>query len=113
MSAFTELQRALERFYESREWRQFQTPKDVAASLAVEASEVQELFLWLDVAEQARVLDERREDLKHELADVIINCLNLAHLGRIDLDAAVREKLRSLSEKYPADAVRGKVMPHR
>ncbi len=113
MAGFAKLQDELERFYTNREWRQFQTPKDVAASLAVEASEVQELFLWLDVEGQQRVLDERREELKRELADVIINCLNLARLGDIDLDVAVREKLTLLAEKYPTDTVRGTVVPHR
>jgi len=113
MSGFARLQEEFEHFYASREWRQFQTPKDVAASLAVEASEVQELFLWLDIAGQQRVLDDCQEDLKRELADVMINCLNLARLGKIDLETAVSEKLVLLAEKYPADVVRGKVVPHR
>jgi dCTP diphosphatase len=112
MSEIAALQEALEHFYASREWRQFQTPKDVAASLAVEASEVQEFFLWLEMDGQQRVLDDRRDELKSELADVIINCLNLAHLGQIDLGAAVREKLALLAEKYPANTVRGRVVPH-
>jgi dCTP diphosphatase len=113
MSGLGKLQQELEGFYESRNWRQFQTPKDLAASLAIEAAEIQELFLWQDSVAQQRTLDDRRRELAHELADVLINCLNLAHLGAIDLDRAVREKLALLDEKYPPAAVCGKVMPHR
>jgi dCTP diphosphatase len=110
--SFLELQRLLETFYGERDWRQFQTPKDVAASLAVEAAELQELFLWLDREEQERVLTERRSELAGELADVLINCLNLARLGEIDLEATVRAKISALGAKYPAREVLGKVVPH-
>jgi NTP pyrophosphatase (non-canonical NTP hydrolase) len=112
MSAFAELQGLLGSFYDVRDWRRFQTPKDVAASLAIEAAELQEVFLWLDRASQDRALAERRHDVTAELADIIINCLNLAYLGDIDLEEAVRAKLVSLSEKYPAEEVRGRIVPH-
>jgi NTP pyrophosphatase (non-canonical NTP hydrolase) len=106
------LQQQLCAFYDERDWRRFQTPKDLAASLAIEAAELQELFLWLDRDGQEDVLRERGVEVARELADVLINCLNLAWLAGIDLDAAVREKLAALAEKYPAEAVRGRVVVH-
>lgn len=109
---FRELQQLLDAFYDERDWRRFQTPKDVAAALAVEAGEVQELFLWLNDAGQDRVLRERKAALASELADVLINCLNLARLGDVDLDGAVRMKVAELAKKYPAADVAGKVIPH-
>ena len=112
MAGFDELQRLLVSFYDERDWRQFQTPKDVAASLAIEAGEVKELFLWLGPSEQQRVLDGRKAELEDELADVVINSLNLAFLAGIDLDAAVRSKLTDLADRHPADEVRGEVIPH-
>jgi NTP pyrophosphatase (non-canonical NTP hydrolase) len=112
MAGLAELQEALAAFYDERDWRQFQTPKDVAAALSVEAGELQELFLWLSHAEQQRVLKERHTELRQELADVMINCLNLARLGGVDLETAVREKLMLLERRYPAAKVRGRVIPH-
>jgi dCTP diphosphatase len=112
MDGIGELQCLMAAFYDERDWRQFQTPKDVAASLAIEAAEVQELFLWLGPPEQQRALEERKAELEGELADVVINCLNLAFLADIDLDAAVKNKVAQLAEKYPAGDVRAKVIPH-
>jgi len=113
MPGFAELQELLGGFYDTRDWRRFQTPKDVAASLSIEAAELQELFLWLEPDAQDRVLSERKCEVGDELADIVINCLNLAHLGGIDLEQAVRSKLARLSEKYPAEEVHGRIVPHR
>ena len=33
-------------FRDERDWAQFHTPKNLAAALAVEAAELQELMLW-------------------------------------------------------------------
>jgi dCTP diphosphatase len=113
VSRLSELNALLSDFYAARDWRRFQTPKDVAASLAIEAAELQQLFLWLKPHEQRQRLVERRTDVEHELADVLINCLNLAHLAEIDLDSAFRRKLALLDAKYPVEEVHGRVVQDR
>jgi NTP pyrophosphatase (non-canonical NTP hydrolase) len=110
--AMSELTQLLDVFYEERDWRQFQTPKDVAASLAVEAAELQQLFLWLDDAGQLATLGERQAEVADELADILINCLNMARLGGLDLEVAVRNKVAALELKHPVERVRGKVIAH-
>lgn len=54
-----ELQAALRWFAEERDWGQFHSPKNLAASLSIEAAEVLEHFQWLTEA-QSRQLDEPR-----------------------------------------------------
>jgi len=105
-----DLQLRLRAFYDARDWTRFQTLKDVAASTAIEAGELQELFLWRQVGESEAVLRERRADVEAELADVMINCLNFARLSGIDLIQAVERKLDALDERYPVDDVRGRVV---
>ncbi len=63
-----------------------QTPRNLAASLAVEAAEVLEHFQW---GEQAST-----PELAGELADVALYLLQLASLSGIDLEQAILEKLR-------------------
>ena len=63
-----------------------QTPRNLAASLSIEAAEVLEHFQW---GEQAAT-----PELASELADVALYLLQLASLSGIDLEQAILDKLR-------------------
>ena len=63
-----------------------QTPRNLAASLSIEAAEVLEHFQWSD-----ETLD--RKALAGELADVALYLLQLASVTDIDLERAILEKL--------------------
>ena len=102
------LQERLDRFYRERDWRRFQSLKDIAASTAVETAELQELFLWRD--DEQAVLLERRADVAGEAADILINLLNFAQLARLDLLDACGRKLDELEERYPVRDVRSRVV---
>lgn len=103
-----ELQAALRRFAEERDWGQFHSPKNLAVSLSIEAAEVLEHFQWL-TEEQSRTLDDtQRQAVAHEIADVLLYLLQLADRLDIDPIRAGREKLALNAERYPADKARGK-----
>ena len=104
------LQRRLAAFYDDRDWTQFHTLKDVAASAAIEAAELQEIFLWRSGSDSDTVAESRRDDVESELADVLINCLNFARLAAIDPVVAVGRKLDELERRYPVAEVRGRVI---
>lgn len=106
------VQERLATFYRERDWEQFQTLKDLAAGIAIEASELQQLFLWRDGRESDSVLAERPDEVSAELADVLIHCLNFARLAEIDVAAAITQKLAANALKYPAATVRGRVIAH-
>jgi NTP pyrophosphatase (non-canonical NTP hydrolase) len=85
------LEVAMETFVESKGWYKPdsahpQTPKNLAISLVLEASEVLEHFQW---AEQT----PDKAELAGELADVLLYLLQLARLHDIDLGQAVMDKL--------------------
>ena len=65
-----------------------QTPKNLAASLAVECGEILELFQW-----QEEAVSEK--ELASELADVTLYLLQLASVSGIDLEQAVLDKLQT------------------
>ena len=46
MSLHSDLLEKIIAFRDERDWQQFHNPKDLAAGLAIEAAELQELFLW-------------------------------------------------------------------
>ena len=63
-----------------------QTPRNLAASLAIEAAEVLEQYQWDGAADPAA--------LAGELADVALYLLQLASVTGIDLERAILEKLK-------------------
>ncbi len=63
-----------------------QTPKNIAISLVLEASEVLEHFQW-----EKQSLD--RDSVGSELADVALYLVQLAQLCEIDLEEAILKKL--------------------
>lgn len=102
-----ELQAELRRFAEERDWGQFHSPKNLAASLSIEAAEVLEHFQWL-TEEQSRQLDEgRRQAVAHEIADVLLYLLQLSDKLGIDPLQAARDKLALNEQRYPADKAKG------
>jgi len=101
------LQADLRHFAEERDWGQFHTPKNLAASLSIEAAEVLECFQWLTDAQSYQLSDEKRQEVGHEIADVLLYLLQLADKLAIDPLAAAREKLAINAAKYPIDRAKG------
>lgn len=107
MGAYSDLVRKIVEFRDARDWQQFHTPKELAAGLAIEAAELQELFLWKKPEELAELIESKKSRISEELADVTWFVLLLSHELDIDLVKAVESKLLQNAEKYPADKVRG------
>ena len=95
------LTRAIVKFRDARDWKQFHNSKDLALALSIEASELAELFLWKSPAEA----DRKR--LAEELADVLTYALLLAHEERMDVARIIRAKLKENAKKYPVAKAKG------
>ncbi len=106
MKALTERLRS---FRDQRDWDQFHTPKDLALSVSVEASELLELFQWR--SEMAPIDEEMRQDLESEIADVFSYLLLLCDKTGIDLIQATNKKIDLNEQRFPADASRGVAKP--
>ena len=96
-------------FRDERDWAQFHTPKNLAAALAVEAAELQELMLWKGKEEVDHLVSSKNGHgkLSDEIADVMIYALLFCDAAGIDPGAAVRIKLKKNAEKYPVDLAKG------
>ncbi len=94
-------------FRDRRDWKQFHSPRNLAASISIEAAELLELFQWSSDATLSEDVESRREDLERELADIAIYTLLMAHEVGIDLEAAIAAKLAENDAKYPAEKVTG------
>jgi len=104
MSDFDLLISELEKFRDDRDWQQFHNSKDLAVAIAIEAAELNELFLWKTVEESEKV---NRDKLSEELADILAYTLMLAGKHGFDIKEIVLEKIRKNNEKYPVDKSKG------
>jgi dCTP diphosphatase len=102
-----ELVQSVREFRDERDWRRFHTPKDLAAAIAIEAGELQELFLWKLGSAEGEVLEHRRSEVEEELADIAIFLLSFVDVAGIDLAAAIQAKLQKNALRYPVETYRG------
>lgn len=101
MSDLEELRQAIVKFTQDRDWDQFHNGKDLALALSIEASELNEAFLWKEAK------DVNVEKVKEELADIFNYAILIADKYDLDIKQIVLDKLRRNAEKYPVDKAYG------
>lgn len=101
-----DLQQELARFARERDWQQYHTPRNLAASVSTEAGELLALFRWGQDA-VALAPDQVRE----ELADVFLGLLRFADIAGVDIISAAREKIALNAVRYPVDRTSGPDRP--
>jgi dCTP diphosphatase len=105
-----DLKALVRQFVEERAWQPFHSPKNLAMGIAVEAAELMECFLWVDLPTSHEVAKDlaKREAIADEMADVFCYLLNLSNVIGIDLSDALRVKMVKNALKYPVDRYKGK-----
>ena len=104
-----EIQDKLARFAEERDWNQFHSPKNLVMALTSEVGELNELFQWL-TEEQSNNVD--KDEVRQEIADIIIYLLRLSDMLDIDSEEAVKEKIEINAKKYPVDLAKGNAIKY-
>ena len=89
------------KFRDDRDWEQFHNGKDLALALSIEASELNQLFLWKS-AEDVNI-----EKVKEELADILNYAFLLAHKYNLNVEDIILNKIEKNAEKYPVDKAKG------
>jgi NTP pyrophosphatase (non-canonical NTP hydrolase) len=107
MKNLEDLKAEVLKFALDREWGQFHNPKNLATSIAVEAAELQEVFMWLTPDESQNLSDEQKSRVADEVGDVMICLVNFAASVGIDPLASAFSKLNKNHAKYPLDKARG------
>ena len=103
----TNIQHQLKKFASERDWEQFHTPKNLAMALSVEASELVEIFQWLE-PEESKLPDKKQLDfINSEVADIAMYLLRFCDLLDINLESAIQRKIVKNEEKYPVNLSKG------
>ena len=93
--------RRILKFSEDRDWDQFHTPSNLAKSISIEANELLECFQWSDDGYDIN-------EVKEELADVLVYCVDMLDKLNLDADVIINEKMDKNEAKYPVEKARGK-----
>ncbi|CAM4044575.1 nucleotide pyrophosphohydrolase [Flavobacterium sinopsychrotolerans] len=104
MDKYKKVINELIQFRNERDWEQFHDSKNLALAISLEASELNELFLWKKDSEVENV---NHEKLKEELADVLSFAFLLAEKHDLDIFDIISEKIKKNALKYPVDKAKG------
>lgn len=104
MSKYNEVIAKLIKFRDDRDWKQFHDSKNLALAISLEASELNELFLWKRGDD---VEDINIERLREELADILSFSILLAEKHSLDIFDIILEKIKSNEKKYPVTKSKG------
>ena len=88
------------KFTVDRDWDQFHSPANLAKSISIEANELLECFQWNDDAYDL-------QEVKEELADVLVYCVDMLDKLGLDADEIINAKMDKNEAKYPVDKAKG------
>lgn len=104
MGDIEDLRIELRKFAEDRNWLQFHDPKNLAMAVASEAGELLAELRWLtnEESQPSRLSSKQLDDIRYEMADVLIFLIRMGDVLEIDLCQAVLDKLQINSKRFPA-----------
>ncbi len=105
-----DLKKLVSQFVAERDWQPFHDPKNLSASIAIEAAELMEHFQWLRTDELAQLKNnpEKMRKIEEELADITAYVVSFASTMDIDLSSALQRKMKMNALKYPIEQCKGR-----
>ncbi|WP_027964549.1 nucleotide pyrophosphohydrolase [Halalkalibacillus halophilus] len=100
MSDVNKIINSIDDFRDERNWRQYHNPKDLSASISIEAAELLESFQWVNSEE---ALKKNSTNIEDEIADVLIYSLMLCSDLDLDVERIINDKLNKNALKYPVE----------
>jgi len=94
-------------FCEERDWSQFHDAKELSIALSTEVSELLEHFRYKKDEEIDEVMNEKREEVADEAADILFLLARFAQITDIDLSDSLERKMEKIEERYPVEKAKG------
>ncbi len=101
-----ELEKKIYNHLKDRNWHNLR-PVDLAKSIMIEGAELLELFQWENLPlHEVKKNKEKVEEIKNELADVLIYAMEMSVLLGLDTEKIIKKKLARVEKKYPAKLIK-------
>lgn len=98
----TNIKKEVLAFRDARDWKQFHNPKDLASAIAIEASELQEKFLWKSQKDSYEIWKNDIE-VHEEFADILNFMILFAEECGIDIEKVMINKIHKNNAKYTVE----------
>ncbi len=105
--SIAELTAEIQAFVDAREWRKFHNSKDLAVAIAAEAGELMQHFVWQQDDQIEQRIENRREEIASEIADVAILLFEFADNLGFKLGDVMQAKIANNDVRYPVEKSRG------
>ena len=101
-----QLKDKLTSFTKERDWDQFHSPKNLSMALAVETVELMEHFQWL-TDKQSQITDnERLQNIKDEIGDVLIYLVKLSDKLSLSSNKLKSESLYNFMPRFSSSVLK-------
>lgn len=87
---YSQIIQELIKFRDNRNWKKYHSLNSLSRALGIEASEVEKIFLWKN---DDQLSDEKKQELKMELADVLIYTYYMCQKLDVNPNDIVQEKI--------------------
>lgn len=106
MKSMEDVEKRVRKYLVERGWDNLR-PSDLAKSICIESAELLELFQWSSMTlDETKADAKKMQQLKNELADVLIYALDMAILLELDTKQIIFDKLEKIDKKYPASLMK-------
>jgi NTP pyrophosphatase (non-canonical NTP hydrolase) len=106
MDRLSALIETINSFVREREWTQYHSAKNLAASISIEANELLEHYQWAGTDDEIR--DPKKiEAIGDEIADVFVYLLDLCGKYDFDIIELAEKKIEKNKRKYPVNQCKG------
>ncbi|MDA8669199.1 nucleotide pyrophosphohydrolase [Alphaproteobacteria bacterium] len=105
---FNKINKEIKSFVDERDWDQFHSPKNLSMALSVEASELVEIFQWLNNKDIEENKEKIHQAVKEEVVDIFYYVVSMCQKMDINLEDAFYEKMKKNKLKYPSEIYKGK-----
>lgn len=102
-----ELKDRAQKLVEERDWQQFHSPENLSMYISIEANELMEKFLWITRAKSFDHVENIREEIEDEAADVLMTLLLFCNISKIDMASALVRKQEKICKRYPIEKSKG------
>ncbi len=93
------LKNAVDNYVKAHKWRKHHNGKNLSMAMVIEAVALMDHFQWIESEASKEEVDQHREDIEQQIADLMATILNFCSIYDIDISDAMRRRIDTQMKK--------------